>query len=199
MPQNATILGGDLRQALTKLLARCGGLWQQISARADPPELEQAGIRLAFGLVVLVCFLVYINRDGQIDDIEQNVLLATLLYCAAGLAILIRVIWAGKISVFRRYLGIVVDNAGITYFMAMMGEAGAVMFGLYLFIIFGNGFRFGRLEMHVCQILSFSGFLSVLLLDNHWANSRSVGLACLFAIVVLPLYVSVLAQRITDA
>ena len=83
--------------------------------------------------------------------------------------------------------------------MAMMGEAGAVMFGLYLFIIFGNGFRYGRTYLHVCQVMSLTGFGAVILSTITGLTSRSVGFACFAAILVLPFYVSVLAQRITDA
>ncbi len=154
---------------------------------------------MAFAALVLVCFVRYANRDGLMDSVEKQVLAATLLYLFASIAILIRIVWAGDVSVFRRYVGMVVDNAGITYFMAMMGEAGSVMFGLYLFIIFGNGFRYGRTYLHACQAMGVVGFGFVLLLDTHWSNSLSVGMACFFAILVLPFYVSVLAQRITDA
>src|SRR6185369_5138210 len=110
-----------------------------------------------------------------------------------------RMISVGGVSPLRRYAGIVVDNAGITYFMAMMGEDGAVMFGLYLFIIFGNGFRYGGRYLHICQALSLLGFAWVVAVDPHWANQRSVAVACFFAILVLPFYVSVLAQRINQA
>lgn len=170
-----------------------------LRARVDSPELEQAVLRIALSSVVLAVFWGYVGRDQALSDRESQVLTATVAFVVLSLALLARIIQHGGKSVLRRYLGIVLDNAGITYFMAMMGEAGAVMFGLYLFIIFGNGFRYGRTYLHVCQIMSLTGFGAVILLDDHWLTSRSVGLACFAAILVLPFYVSVLAQRITDA
>lgn len=184
---------------LIKVRRRVRAFLKALYRRTDPPELEQAFIRMAFAAIVLVCFIAFANRDGVLDHVELKVLIATLLYFFASIAILVRIVGAGDVSVFRRYLGMVVDNAGITYFMAMMGEAGSVMFGLYLFIIFGNGFRYGRTYLHVCQAMGLAGFGFVLLLDTHWSNSLSVGLACFFAILVLPFYISVLAKRITDA
>ncbi len=186
-------------RAIRSVRKRAGAFVEPLYARTDPPELEQGLIRLAFAAVVLGCFIWYATRDGKIDGVEGKVLIATILYAVAAVALLARIIWAGDVSVSRRYVGIIVDNAGITYFMAMMGEAGAVMFGLYLFIIFGNGFRYGRVYLHLCQALALVGFGSVLVLDTHWSNSSSVDIACFFAILVLPFYVSVLAKRITDA
>jgi two-component system, sensor histidine kinase RpfC len=191
--------GRELPYLLVEMKRRVRAFLKALYGRTDPPELEQGFIRMAFAAIVLVCFLAYANRDGFLDPVEQKVLIATLLYLFASIAILIRIVWAGDASVFRRYVGMVVDNAGITYFMAMMGEAGSVMFGLYLFIIFGNGFRYGRTYLHVCQAMGLAGFGFVLLLDTHWSNSLSVGLACFFAMLILPFYVSVLAKRITDA
>ena len=184
---------------LTSLKSGAGALKAYLYARSDPPELEQAFIRLAFGFLVLVAFLWYVQKDGQVDPVEHQVLLATVAYTLASLVIIGRVIGIGGVSVVRRYAGMVLDNAGITYFMAMMGETGAVMFGLYLFIIFGNGLRYGRRYLLVCQVMSLLGFGAVLFVDNHWSANKSVGLACFFAILVLPFYVSVLAQRITVA
>src|SRR5437870_2194457 len=133
-----------MRRHITQIIDRVRAVKKALYARSDPPELEQGFIRLGFALVVLIAFWWYVNKDGQIDDVEAPVLLATIAYFLSSLSILGRVIWTGGVSVVRRYFGMVIDNAGITYFMAMMGETGAVMFGLYLFIIFGNGFRYGR-------------------------------------------------------
>lgn len=199
MRQVAYERGKQLGQSLARITGRARALVAAFYSRVDPPELEQAIIRLGFGTVVLVVFSIYATRDGQLSSVEGRVLAATIAYFIASVVIFARILWVGRLSVIRRYTGIAIDNAGITYFMAMMGEDGAVMFGLYLFIIFGNGFRFGRVYLHVCQAISLVGFGSVLFLDSHWASQRSIGLACFFAMVVLPFYVRFLGDKITDA
>src|SRR5690349_7268575 len=188
-----------LTEIATLVKRRLVALRDFLQARVDAPELEQAVLRVALSSVVLAVFWGYVGREAVLSARESQVLTATVAFVVLSLALLARIVHHGGTSVIRRYLGIVVDNAGITFFMAMMGEAGAVMFGLYLFIIFGNGFRYGRVYLHICQVMSLLGFGSVILLDAHWSNNRSVGFACFAAILVLPFYVSVLAQRITDA
>lgn len=186
----------EMGRHIAQMIDRARSLRSALYRRSDPPELEQAILRIAFGLLVLVIFVWHVEKDGPIDQTEAHVLLATIAYFLASLVIISRVIWTGGVSVARRYAGMVIDNAGITYFMAMMGDAGAIMFGLYLFIIFGNGFRYGRVYLHVCQAMGLLGFGAVLFL-GHWSASLSAGLA--FAIVALPFYVSVLAKRIDNA
>ena len=83
--------------------------------------------------------------------------------------------------------------------MLVMGEGGAVVVGVYLFITFGNGFRFGRLYLHVCQALSLIGFSVVLIYSDFWSHHIAVGVGFLVAMIVLPFYVGVLAERITEA
>jgi two-component system sensor histidine kinase RpfC len=189
----------SIKLAAKGVRERVSAVVQAVRRTADPPELEQGFIRLGAGVIVLCAFLWYASIDGALTDRESLVLAAIIAYVVLGVLILAWIFVKGGISAFRRYAGILVDNAGITFFMAMMGEAGAVMFGLYLFIIFGNGFRYGRIYLHVCQVISLTGFGSIILLDTHWSNNRSVGFACFAAILVLPFYVSVLAKRITDA
>src|SRR4030095_14756169 len=80
-----------------------------------------------------------------------------------------------------------------------MGEGGAVIIGVYLFITFGNGFRYGRSYLHACQVMSLVGFGLVVLLSDFWRQEMSLSIGIALSIVVLPFYVGVLAQRITEA
>jgi two-component system sensor histidine kinase RpfC len=77
-----------------------------------------------------------------------------------------------------------------------MGEAGAVILGVYLFITIGNGFRFGRTYLHLCQVMGLLGFSVVLAASPFWSQHIGIGLGFLIALIVLPLYVGVLAERI---
>jgi len=189
----------QLDETLSRLSSSARAFGRRVTARVDPPEHEQAIIRLAFALGVFIYFLWTAARDSHVDGREGPVLAATIIYLLLSIAVQARVLITGGVSVIRRYAGMIVDNVGITFFMAMMGEDGAWMFGLYLFVIFGNGFRYGPAYLHVCQVMSFVGFGAVMYFDDHWSSNHSIGYACLFAILVLPFYVSFLAQRIKVA
>src|SRR5262249_21270541 len=114
-------------------------------------------------------------------------------------ALLLRVLFTGRPSIPRRYLGMVADNAVTTFCLMQMGEGGAVVIGVYLFITFGNGFRYGRRYLHVCQGLAILGFSAALLLSDFWSQHLAIGVGFLIGLIILPFYVGVLAERIENA
>ena len=92
-----------------------------------------------------------------------------------------------------------VDNAATTYCLVLMGEAGAIIIGVYLFITFGNGFRYGRAYLHASQALMIFGFGLVVAFSEYWRTHTSLAIGVFLACLTLPFYVGVLAQRIEEA
>jgi two-component system, sensor histidine kinase RpfC len=168
-------------------------------ARVDRPEFEQASIRvIVVGLIVAYLFYES-RRDGSIAPSEAWALAWAIATLVFGFGLLIRIAAAGGKSVIRRVLGMIVDNAATTYCLVLMGEAGAIIIGVYLFITFGNGFRYGRAYLHASQALSLIGFGLVVALSDYWRTHTSLAIGVFLACVTLPFYVGVLAQRIEEA
>lgn len=141
----------------------------------------------------------YAFRDGVVTPNEYVVLEVSIVFFAFSFALMLRVLLTARPSVRRRYLGMVADNAVTTFCLMQMGEGGAVVIGVYLFITFGNGFRYGRRYLHVCQALGVVGFSSVLVISDFWSRHVAIGTGFLIGLVILPLYVGVLAERIENA
>jgi two-component system, sensor histidine kinase RpfC len=173
--------------------------WVEMLATAPRPELEQALLRVAIPAVVMI----YIAIDEFVGDPLTETEWRALVF--AGSFFFFSVVLAGFVlraktgSPIRRIFGIVVDNAANTGFLLLSGEAGAFVFGIYLFVTFGNGFRYGSLYLRISQALSILGFLVVLSLSPFWSAHIPVGIGILVALLVLPFYVGVLAERITEA
>ena len=168
-------------------------------ARVERPEIEQATLRVVIVGLVLVYLIFAANRDGRIDQHESEVIWVAIGTVAFGLGLVFRIIAVGGTSVMRRLLGMLADNAVTTYCMIQMGEAGAIIIGVYLFVTFGNGFRYGRAYLHASQALSIAGFCTVVALSEYWRSHLTLSLGLLLTSIVLPFYVGVLAQRITEA
>jgi two-component system sensor histidine kinase RpfC len=170
-----------------------------ILSRVDRSEMEQAGVRVAVvGMIVAYLFHAA-SQDGSVDSTEGVALgwaIATLVF---GLALLVWIAVVGGKSVVRRGLGMLVDNAATTACLVLMGEAGAIIIGVYLFITFGNGFRYGRAYLHASQALSIVGFGLVVALSEYWRTHISLSVGVFLACLTLPFYVGVLAQRIEEA
>ena len=173
--------------------------YQNLVAMAHRPELEQTSLRVFIAGIVMVYLFWYSFRDGAVSQSEEMVLLVSVLFFAFGLALMLRVLLTARPSVARRYLGMVADNAVTSFCLMQMGEGGAVVIGVYLFITFGNGFRYGRRYLHVCQGLGVAGFTLVLALSDFWSHHVAIGTGFLIGLLILPFYVGVLAERIENA
>ncbi|HEV8503267.1 MAG TPA: ATP-binding protein [Casimicrobiaceae bacterium] len=172
---------------------------RETTTRVQRPELEQTALRVLIAAVVMVYLFWYALRDGRIELEEAQVLTVSVGFFLFSIVLAARVFCAGGASVKRRLIGMLADNAVTTYCLMNMGEGGAVVIGVYLFITFGNGFRFGRLYLHACQCMGIIGFSAVLVLSPFWSQHAAIGAGFLIGLMVLPIYVGVLADRIEKA
>ncbi len=168
-------------------------------AKAPRPELEQAALRLGIGTLVLVALMCSLVVRVQPSAELSHMVWFLAGFVAFGVGLILRILSTPHVSVLRRILGIVADNVGTTYFMLQMGEGGAIVVGIFMFVAFGNGYRYGRRYLHLSQGIALLGFALVLLVSDFWSLHILIGLGVLLALAVLPVYVGVLAQRSADA
>ena len=159
-------------------------------------EFEQALVRVFISATVLACVEWYVARDGVITGKGTQALVASFAFFAFAVTTTVRILQAPGISKTRRILGIVIDNAVATYALVVLGEGGAVILCAYLFITFGNGFRYGRFYLHLSQTLSVTGFSFVMLISSFWSQHLEVGLGFLITLLLIPFDVGVLVARI---
>ncbi len=167
-----------------------------VIAAAPRQELEAATLRVLIAGIILAYLSWYVLRDGTISPEESEILDVTSGFFAFSVLLTLGILAAPRVSAPRRFLGMAVDNAVITYCLIRMGEGGAVALFVYLFITFGNGFRYGRFYLHACQLMGLVGFSVVLAVSPFWSHHVTIGLGYLIALIVLPFYVGVLAERI---
>ena len=127
--------------------------WRARLARVQRPELEQAVLRVVLVTLVYVYVLWFVHRDGSFEGTDLEFVSAGAGFVTLALGLLVRVLASGGHSTPRRALGMLADNAATTYCLIRMDESGAFVLGVYLFVAFGNGFRFGRAWLHASQAI----------------------------------------------
>ena len=129
----------------------------RFAAQAES-EPEQAVFRLV--IVELAYFTLVVGpRDGWSEQETQVAFgLAGFFAIAVGIFLCI-CIWPAK-SVIRRVAGMLSDTGGATFYVWLAADHGVAMIGVYLFVTFGNGFRYGRSYLYACQALSLAGFIA---------------------------------------
>ncbi len=184
---------------LTKLLQAIFALRIKLRQRPDS-EHEQAILRI---VIVALVFIYMATSYAPGRDDSQHTQLILLSILAADLifafATFVAICVSPASNVHRRLAGMVADAGTATMVVLITGEAGVSMIGVYLFITFGNGFRYGRRYLYACHVLCLAGFLCALLFTNYWKIHYVAGWSLFISLIVLPLYVATLLTRIQEA
>jgi signal transduction histidine kinase len=163
---------------------------------ADAMELEQEWLRLILHAVVAVYLLVALLSDRVLGDNDLLLLLLIALVFVIGLIHLSWILIHPGVNHLRRRVAVLLDMGAITVMMTAAGELGSVLYGLYLWVVLGNGFRFGRWYLHYAQVVSLSGFTAVVFLSPFWHDQPTLAAALWLVLLVIPWYAALLISRL---
>ncbi len=95
----------------------------------------------------------------------------------------------------RRYLSLVSDLFMVTFCMLLSNTRGPFFYPLFLWIIIGNGLRYGIRFLLAGIVAGVAGFGTLLLISPYWQTVPETGMGLLTGLVLLPLfYVGVLKR-----
>ena len=173
--------------------------WGLARLRGRPDtEHEEALVRLALG-IGLGIYLLVPHALGEDNAGALRSLLPFGAYVVLSLGIFCAILVQPGLSPLRRVFGAILDAAAITYFMIELGVEGLLFYALYLWIIFGNGFRYGRFYLLNTLALSLVGFSLVLVFSPFWHAHFGAGISLLIGMVGISFYVLTLVNRLSDA
>ncbi len=163
-------------------------------------EYEQALCRLLLGGAAIVYLGFTAWADRGLTEAETRILWTCAGFSVAALGILASIIRFPAPSPVRRVAGMVLDMGSITAGLHLDSRLAGPLFVLYLWVIFGNGFRFGRRYLAGAAVLAVAGFGSVIATRPPvYQLVPEMMWGILAGLVLLPLYVSALLQRLNDA
>jgi len=102
-------------------------------------------------------------------------------------------------SATRRMLGMLLDFGIFSYGMHIGGETFALLYPIYLWIIFGNGFRFGVAYLFIASVIGVFTFAAVIAITPFWQEHLSLAIGLTGGLILLPLYVSTLIRKLSQA
>ena len=156
-------------------------------------EHEAAFIRLIIGFSVFF-YTVYLNRDHP--EVIFSVSTEIILYTLASICFLIWIYQDPHKNHLRYTISSFVDMTGLSYAMFLGDALGAALYPLFLWVIFGYGFRFGKRYLALTTVQSIVGFVVVYLNSNYWPQHQLLFNGLLIGLIVLPIYVSALLRRL---
>lgn len=176
-----------------------GQLNQRLKQTGDS-EPEQALIRLTIGTILVLYYCVPWKSDASLEQVvnsttNQIIFGGTLIAFSIFAAIAIN----PKPSPLRRVVGILFDLTSLSILMYWTGGDHIPLFVFYLWVILGNGFRYGLNYLYISFAVSIAGFGSVILWSDYWQNHQSFAISLLIILIALPLYAAVLIKKLHAA
>ena len=159
---------------------------QRLLNRADSEHI-QASIRLI--IVSIFCLYLLVTQ-------QWNAFYVGTIYLVISLFIFTWLLIDPTQSRVRKILGIIGDMSATSLTFYLSSEVGALLLPVYLWVITGNGFRFGIFYLRVSMITAVIGFSTAWTLHPYWSQHSWVGLSMLLTLTVFPLYMSVLLTKL---
>ena len=156
-------------------------------------EYQQAVLRL-FIVGCATSFVLYAN-----EDISPALYFLISIYPLATISLLIHTRLKPKLIVKRQLFSLLVDVSGTSLSVYFTNDVGGVFIGVYLWLVIGYGFRYGRSLLLAAYFTSLIGFVTASLLSNHWQSNLIAFYGLLFTLATIPMYALILLNRLKDA
>ena len=161
-------------------------------------EIEQAVVRISVGLIIFA-FSLYSYFNNKLANSDFVVFKINLIFEILAAGLFFAIIKNLFKPITRRIAGAWLDIGTATIFMSLTHDIGVALVIVYLWVTFGNGFRYGKKYLFHSQVLSILGFIITLKYSPYWKDHLTVGYSLLAMLAILPLYVAQLITRLNEA
>jgi two-component system sensor histidine kinase RpfC len=179
------------------MLKRIGAMGGALRSFARHPnsEHEQALVRITMASLIS---LLVVWQTAMAHSLGLMLPLIGFFLCLSAL-ILLDIRRRPQPVLVRRIIAILSDAGGITCGMMFAGELGIPIYLFYLWITFGNGFRFGKPYLYGTLLASLAGLSVVLWQADYWQQHRALGIGLWCGLALLGVYFSTLVARLNRA
>jgi signal transduction histidine kinase/ActR/RegA family two-component response regulator len=158
----------------------------------------QAIIRLCFGCV-FTTYAWFAYSKGIFGSPPPDLFYSGSVFVILATVFLLNVGFVDSDNWLFKITGMSLDISFATYTMIIGDSAMAFLYGIYLWIIIGNGLRFGSRYMYLANVLSLIGFSLVLTLGSFWREYNYIGGGLMLWLLLMPLYIGKLLNKLEHA
>ena len=161
-------------------------------------EYEQVSLRVLYSLAIFL----YLSFETLLDrsrSIPLNVYVFSIIYLSVSIGLLLLLLHKQTGSRKRQWGSMISDIGAITYALLYLQEMGFLLFGIYLWIIVGNGIRYGIPSLIASYALSLLGFTMVVTLNPFWTSQPFLAAGLMLTLTLIPLYLLKLLKQLNNA
>ncbi len=157
-------------------------------------EHEMSFNRLVFAIIIVIV-LVATRSKGE----PVYALGVMALYIPLAMGVLGHILLFPGISRGRRLFALMMDCGFLSWQLHLGGEVASLFFPIYLWVIFGNGFRFGLTSLAIAIPVATLSFGVVVLTTPFWSGQWHLSAGLLVGLVILPAYAGTLIRKLSQA
>ena len=159
-------------------------------------DWEMALNRFAAAIAVGIFNFVYLS--GHLKD-THDLLIAQAVNLVLGLLVLAHCIVAPGQVLARRSTAMVLDFAAACYELHIGGAYTAWLYPIYLWVVFGNGFRFGEKFLVIATSISAASFALTIFITPFWRAQPPLSAGLFVGMIIVPLYSITLIRKLSEA
>lgn len=156
------------------------------------PDSEH--IQAVIRLVIVSAFCTYFYFAGQMTAFR-----AIGIYLIISACIFIWILIFPAKSHLRRVIGIIGDMSATSGGLYLAGEAGAPLIAVYLWVITGNGFRYGVRYLIISMVFAVIGYGVVWALHPYWSQHIWISVSLFLIVTLIPVYMAGLLTKLHHA
>jgi len=151
-------------------------------------------------VVISALILIYLGVASLFGvQVPYEAVLLTSLFFGISFAFLAHMLYQPSVSVPRRVIAMCSDLGFLSWGIHAGDEALSLLYPIYLWVIFGNGFRFGLKYLFGAMLIAVAGFSAVVATTEYWAHHTKLAYGLLGGLVILPLYAATLIKKLQAA
>lgn len=161
------------------------------------PEFEQGLIRIG----LLAGSFIYLLIQDLILSNTISPVVYTILIALSVLA-LSNNYWIyinNQYHIYRHSLTNLADIATITYCISVLGDLSPFYYAIYIWLILGNGLRFGQASLIISNAFSLIGFCVAYFINDFWQENLNLWVGLFLLLILTPLYILILLRRLEVA
>lgn len=154
-------------------------------------EHEMSFNRLAFSLIISLYLF------SQSAPLATQLIAALYWFVAIGL--FIHILRRPATNVVRRAIALLLDMGFLCLELHVGGEVTSALAPIFLWVILGNGFRFGVAWLRGAMVVGVIGFIGVWLTTPFWYTQEHLSGGFLLGLIAIPAYAGTLIRKLNAA
>lgn len=169
---------------------------QQVRQREGEHEQSLLRVFFAFPIFIYLFIEFYLVKPTSVG---LPVFVFSAVWFTTAVALVLYIMYQRNTSRRRQWFAMFADIGAVSFGMLETHEAGVLFYGIYLWVITGNGIRYGKESLVTAYIASLIGFTSVVIFNEYWHDHLRVALGLWLTLFCIPLYILKLRGQLNDA